>query len=650
MRAAGAGAGLTVLTLELAIAGIGIGAVAALSGLGLLVTYRATGVFNLAFGAIAMICAYLLWQTVQQWGWPIGLAAPLVLFVFAPALGLVLERLVFRPLERRAAPPAESLVVSLGVFVLLVGCAFVVWGSETHVDVPSIVPAGAVTLPGGTTVRYDTLVDLAVVAAVSIALAVVVRTRAGLVARAVVEQRSLAELARLPADRVASAGWAIGCTLAGTAGVLIAPRLRLDPYGLTLVVLETMAVAVIARLVSPAIAVVSALVLGVAQSELTRFHLVGRNAALLEALTTNLFVVALLVAVLLLPRLDEPGGDAGTAAHLAVRRELRPPRGWWVPCVVLLAIPLAFQRGDLRDAQLVPALAVILVSIVVVTGYSGQISLGQAGFAGLGALLAAKLAAGGFWFLPELPDLLALVVGALLVVPIGLLTGWPAIRRRGLFLALTTFAVGSVVSRFVFTQSSFVSGVTVSLPEPFTGNRAYYLFELVCLGGALVLVRNLHRGRLGRALLAVRDDEDGASATGIDVRRLKVFVFAVSAALAGLGGVLLSQSLRAFDAATFDPIQSLIWFAAVVVFGVDSAAGAVIAAAAIIGLDNGVTPGASTIAIGAAALLLGRMPGGVLYTMRRAGAAVWARTEGRPPLTPVRLSAAGRAALARLNR
>ena len=640
-----------MLTLELAIAGIGIGAVAALSGLGLLVTYRATGVFNLAFGAIAMICAYLLWQTVQQWGWPIGLAAPLVLLGFAPALGLALERLVFRPLERRAAPPSESLVASLGVFVLLVGCAFVVWGSETHVDTPTIVPAGAVRLPGGTNVRYDTIVDLAVVAAVSIALAVVVRTRAGLVARAVVERRSLAELAGLPADRVASAGWAIGSTLAGTAGVLIAPRLRLDPYGLTLVVLETMAVAVIARLISPVIAVVSALVLGVLQSELTRFHLAGRNGALLDALTTNLFVVALLVAVLLLPRLDEPGGaDAGETAHLAVRRELRPPRGWWIPCVVLLAIPLAFQRGDLRDAQQVPALAVILVSLVVITGYTGQISLGQAGFAGLGALLAAKLAAGQLWFLPKLPDLLAILVGALLVIPVGLLTGWPAIRRRGLFLALTTFAVGSVVSRFVFTQSSIVSNVRVSLPAPFTGDRVFYLFELACLAGALLLVRNLHRGRLGRALLAIRDDEDGARAAGIDVRRLKVFVFAISSALAGLGGILLSQALRAFDAATFDPIQSLIWFAAVVVFGVDSAAGAVLAAAAIIGLDAGVTPGASTIAIGAAALLLGRMPGGLLYTMRRLGTALAERTEAQPPLAPVRLSAAGRAALERISR
>jgi branched-chain amino acid transport system permease protein len=639
-----------MLTLELAIAGIGIGAVAALSGLGLLVTYRATGVFNLAFGAIAMICAYLLWQTVQQWGWPIGVAAPLVLLVFAPALGLVLERLVFRPLERRAAPPSESLVASLGVFVLLVGCAFVVWGSETHVDVPTIVPAGAVQL-GDISIRYDTIVDLAVVAVVCIALAIVVRTRAGLVARAVVERRSLAELTGLPADGVVLAGWAIGSTLAGTAGVLIAPRLRLDPYGLTLVVLETMAVAVIARLISPVVAVVSALVLGVAQSELTRFHLAGRNGALLDALTTNLFVVALLVAVLLLPRLDEPGGaDAGAAAHLAVRRELRPPRGWWIPCVVLLAIPLAFQMGDLRDAQQVPALAVILVSIVVVTGYTGQISLGQAGFAGLGALLAAKLAAGQLWFLPQLPDVLAVFVGALLVVPVGLLTGWPAIRRRGLFLALTTFAVGSVVSRFVFTQSSFVTSVRVSLPTPFTGDRAFYIFELLCLGGALLLVSNLHSGRLGRALLAIRDDEDGARAAGIDVRRLKVFVFAVSAGLAGLGGVLLSQSLRAFDAATFDPIQSLIWFAAVVVFGVDSAAGAVIAAAAIIGLDAGVTPGASTIAIGAAALLLGRMPGGLLYTLRRAGAYVSERADEPPPLPPARLSPAGRAVLEKLPR
>jgi branched-chain amino acid transport system permease protein len=317
---------------------------------------------------------------------------------------------------------------------------------------------------------------------------------------------------------------------------------------------------------------------------------------------------------------------------------------------VLLAIPLAFQGADLRNAQQVPALAVILVSLVVVTGYTGQLSLGQAGFAGLGALFAAKLAAGQLPLFPELPGLLAVFVGAVLVIPVGWLTGWPAIRRRGLFLALTTFAVGSVVSRFVFLQSSFVSDVRISLPAPFIGDRAFYLFELACLGGALLLVSNLHQGRLGRALLAVRDDEAGALATGIDVRRIKVFVFSVSAALAGLGGVLLSQSLRAFDAPSFDPIQSLIWFAAVVVFGIDSAAGAVIAAAAIVGLDAGFTPGASTIAIGTAALLLGRMPGGVLYSLRRLAAYVSARTDDTGELPPVRLSAAGRAAMSRLPR
>jgi branched-chain amino acid transport system permease protein len=472
------------------------------------------------------------------------------------------------------------------------------------------------------------------------------------VSRAVVERRELAELAGLPADRVAAAGWAIGSMLAATAGVLLAPRLRLDPYGLTLVVLETMAVAVIARLASPARAVLAALALGVIQSELTRVHLSGRNGAMLQALTTNLFVVALLVAVLVLPTLDEPRGtDGGSTARLAVRRELPPPRGWWLPCVMLLVIPIAFSSVDLRTALAVPALAVIAVSIVLVTGYSGQISLGQAGFAGLGALFVAKLAAGDFAFVPELPSLLAFIVGPLLVVPVGLLVGWPAIRRRGLFLALTTFAVGSVVSRFVFVQTFFVSGVHIGPPWPFDGDRSFYVLELSCLGGCLVLVRNMHRGRLGRALLAVRDDEAGARASGVDVRRLKVMVFAVSAAIAGLGGALLAAGSRAFDAGAFDPIQSLIWFAAVVVFGVDSAAGAVLAAAAIVGVDAAFTAGASTVAIGVAALLLGRLPGGLLYTGRRLAAALSERARAtRPPLTPVRLSPAGRALLTRSGR
>ncbi len=646
-----------MVAFELALAGVGVGAVAALAGLGLLVTYRTTGVFNLGFGAIAVAAAYLLWQAVRVWHWPLAGATAADLLVACPAIGLALDRAVFRPLQRRAAPPEESLVASLGVFVLIVGGVTLLWGSQARPDAPALASATTYKLFGSTTIRKDTLLDLEAVLVVAAALAIVMRTRAGLVARAVVSRRELAELAGVNADRVSAFAWAIGSMLAGLAGILLAPTLRLDPYGLTLVVLETMAVVIVARLASPAWVILTGLAIGIVQSELTQFHPAGhRVRILLQALSSNLFVVVLLLALLAVRGLDrselirQPA--ASITARLAGRRDLPPPRGWWVPSLLLLGIPFLLSGSDLRAVQQVPAFAVIFVSIVLVTGYAGQISLGQAGLAGLGALFAAKLAEGQVPGVPRLPALVAGAASIVLVGLFGLLASWPAIRRRGLVLALTTFGIATVVARFVFGQPDFVSDLKIGPPSPFTGDRSFYLFELACLGLALLVVRNHHRGRLGRALLSVRDDEAGADACGVDAHRLRIWAFAVSSGLAAMGGVLLAESARAFDATTFDPIQGLIWFAAVVVFGIDSAAGAVLGAALIVGMDTTLTAGVSTLVIGVGAVLLGRLPGGLLFSVRRLLAAVEARLS--PPSTtmagqPVRLSAAGRAMKARLH-
>jgi branched-chain amino acid transport system permease protein len=643
-----------VTAADLALAGLGLGAVTALAGLGLLVTYRVTGVFNLAFGAVAALAAELLRHAVRVWGWPAMPAAALIVLVVCPALGVAVSVLVFRPLERRRAGTAESLVASLGVFVVIVGVISVVWGTQSWPDAPALFPATSLGLPFGTRIRRDSLAALVIVAVVGGGLAVLLRTRAGLVARAVVEDRDLAEMAAVDTDRVSMTAWAGGWALAGLAGILIAPSVRLDPYGLTLVVLGTMAVAVIARLSNPLVAIGAALVIGVAQSELTQFHPTGTAGVLLRALSSNLYAVALLVALLAMAHLADDDRGRSITSRLARRHELRPPTGWWIPAVIVLAAPLLLSGAELRDAERVPALAVIFLSIVVVTGYTGQISLGQAGFAGLGALLAARLAHGGLWFLPEIPALAALVVAALATALFGALIARPAVRRRGLFLALTTFAVGSIISRFVFAQPTFVAGVHIGLPPPFATERGFYLLEVVVLSVALLVVRNHHRGRLGRALLAVRDDEPGAEAVGVDSHRLRIWAFTVSTGLAAAGGVLLASSERAFDAGTFDPVQSLIWFAAVMVFGIDSAMGAVLGAALLVTLDVVFGTGVSTLVVGGAAVLLGRVPGGLLYLARRTAVRAFAllRASGRPvPARPdVRLSSAGRALATRVTR
>ncbi|MFC8435951.1 ATP-binding cassette domain-containing protein [Streptomyces sp. NPDC057253] len=590
---------MSSLTWDLTLAGLSVGSAAALTGVGLIVTYRATGVLNFAHGAIAMVCAYALRQCVVEWGWPLWAGAVLTLLVLAPALGVVLERFAFRPLSVLGGDPAQTLVASIGVFVLLVGGAALLWGQGARDDAPELVSAD----PWG---------QLAVVLVLAVGVGAVIRgTRFGRELRAVVDDRQLAVLGGIDADRVAAAGWAFGAFTAGLTGVLLAPYVRLDPYGLPLLVMEVVAVAVAARMRSLPVAVLVALVIGVAQSQLTRLHPSGWGEPLLQAVGANLFVVALLIASLALPRV----GTRDALPRTATAR-VPTPQGAWIVAAVLFLLPLGFAGSDLHTSVQVPALGVVLLSLVVVTGRGGQISLGQAAYAGLGALFTALLAAGRFPGLPRLPELAALALAVLLVAPLGLLTGWPAITRRGLALALATFAVGVAVSRFVFAQPYATSGLSLDRPEGFDGDRAYYVLELALLTLALLTTRALRRGRTGRALAALRDHEQGASAAGVRVPSLKLLAFVAGAALAALGGGMLAMGLRAFDPGAYDPVRSLLWFAAVVVLGADSTLGALGAAALLVGLDAGARGGVAAALIGVLAVLVGRFPGGPYEALR----------------------------------
>ena len=625
-----------MIGIDLALAGIAVGAVAALAGLGVLVTYRTTGVFNLASGGMAMIAAYALWQMVRQWHWPMVVAAPLVLLIVGPGLGLAAEWAVFRPLRRRAASTAETLVASVGLLVLLLGVASQIWGLQARQDAPSLVPSGAVDLPGGSTIDRSSLAQLAIALIAGLGLTFISRrTRAGLLARAVVDQRSLALLCGVNADRVAATGWALGGGLAGIAGVLLAPTTELSPYGLTLVVLETLAVVVIAKLVSAVAVVASALALGILQAELQQVQLSGLAQTIFGSVQTNLFVLALLIGLLLIPQLAETGAGAVSAV---ARRPVRWPR-WTVPvAVAFLGAPLLFPFTNLRTAQQVPALALIFLSMMLLTGVAGQISLGVAGYAGVGALLSAAFAAGAAG-LPRLPGPIALLFGALGAGVLGLITGYPALRRSGLALALTTFAVGTVASRFIFEQPRFTSGLAIK--EAAGGGRGFYALELGGLLLGLGLVELLTHGPVGRALRAARDSPDGARAAGVDVRTVTLAAFAFSAVLAGLGGSLLIESAGAFDSSTVDPLQGLLWFTTVIVAGADSAVAVVIAAALTVLIDSLAVPGTSLLVVGLLAALLGRLPRGVAGLFDALTGAI-RRDQLPSPDQPLRLTPAGR--------
>jgi branched-chain amino acid transport system permease protein len=625
-----------VIWVNLTVVGIAIGAIYALAGMGLVLTYKATGIFNFAYGGIAMLDAYLYWQLRSQWGVPLLVAAPVALLVAGPGMGVLLERVVFRPLERKGASESEKLVATLGVFVLCLGLAFTIWTGSVRQGA-TIVSSNAITLTKGVVLGFDQLFVILFTGAVCVALWLLFRnTHLGTEIRAVVDRRELAELAAVNANRVATFSWALGCGLAGATGVLLASGRPLDPYHFTLLVIEVFSVAVVARLVSLPLAVATGvLLLGVGQSLLSRvdltripftsIHLSKGLAEATSSLKPNLSAVILLVALLSYRRLGEGGGEGPSrslvtgrlgAARRGGRQRVGAPAVVVAVALAAVCIPFVVNDITLPYAQITVALAVIFTSIVCITGYSGQITLFQAVVAGFGAFVSARLADS-----LHIPVLISIPLGGLAAMGLGVLAGFPALKRRGLFLGLTTLALGLIVYSFVFENETFAGGaqgIVARRPSlfglSFDGPWAFYWFELVVAGLMLLLARNLSRGRLGRILAAMRDSDTAARSIGIDLRAYKLFIFGASSFIAGVGGCLLAEQSHVFNSVTsYDVFTSLLWFVAVIVAGVGSIGGAVLGAVVFELLGQVIhVPGLSRLIIAVGALFIGYLPGGSL--------------------------------------
>lgn len=616
-----------MLYWQLALAGIASGSIAALSGLGLVLTYRATGIFNFAHGAVAMFVAYLLWQTNVGWGWPLALSAIAAIVIAGPAIGIVLERFVFRPLEVRRASTSEKLVATLGVFVVLVGLAQTIWGPVHKTDTPNLFPQTVVQFTSQLYMGANQLAGFIIVLVSAAALLAMFRyTHLGRQIRAVVDRRQLADLTGVNANRVAAIAWALGCGFAGLSGALLAPQLELDPFRLTLLVIDTFGVAVVARLTSLPIAVLSGIAFGVVSSELTTW----RPPEPFDSLRPNLLVIMLLVALLVYRTLNERDEDAPSGRGLVTsgvgrERSLPARLRFLIPAaLVATLVPFSLSGQDLASAGEILSLAVVLLSITAVTGFTGNITLGQAGFAGLGALATIHLHNSGLWFLPTMPVIVAMLVSSILVGLVGALAGYSALRRRGLFLGLTTLAIGLVVYRFMFENPYFLTNLDVVRPNLFglsaDSDRAFYWFTLGCLAVVMIGVDRMRRGKLGRKLAAMRDSETGARSIGLDLRAYKLLVFSASAAIAAFGGSLLAQQTRGFSPTSigpvaFDPFHSLFWFTAVIVAGASYLSGSVVAAVLFVSLDLVLGQGGSTLVIGVLALFMSRFPSGIVGTV-----------------------------------
>ena len=658
--------------VQIALLGVIFGCLYALSAAGIVLTYRATGVFNIANFAIALLAGYLAWQLSGRWGVPLVATVPIVVLICGPGLGWLLERAVFRPLQVRRASSSEKLVAALGVTVVLLALINVVWGPGVQGTPDEPVPRlfGQTPFEIGS-LQFDTeqvglLVTVLAVAALLYVL--FQRTFLGTSIRAVVDRRELAELAAIDTNRVSQVAWMLGCTLAAVTGLII-PQGVLEPTRIIFFGIETFSVAVVARLTSVTKAILFGfLVMGLARSLLDSFEPFGAGTMagdLYEAFVLNLSSIVLFAVLVMFSKLDEIGESTGpglvgaSVGHRTSR--VGVVVGAAAGAVALLA-PGFLGGADLRLAHTVLALTVIFVSIVCITGFSGHLTLGQASIAGLGAFFTARATNGlgigiGDWelFSLQLPVLLAMLVGAGISMLAGLAAGYPALRRKGLFLGLTTLGLALIIDRFVFNTPIFQGppgSLTVSRPSLFgldlSGDTAFYFYELAVVVLMLALARNLRSGRLGRVLAAMRDSETAAQSVGIRLRRAKLFVFGVSSAMAGIGGAMLTQTNQNWDTVTFNPVLGLFWFTAVVVCGVSSLGGGVLAAVLYVVIPRllGVGIESAIGVFGLLALFVGRMPGGLVAQLGRVGRAARAQVArvyadaarpapaGDPPLVP----------------
>jgi ABC-type branched-subunit amino acid transport system ATPase component/branched-subunit amino acid ABC-type transport system permease component len=556
--------------IQFALLGLGAGAVYAMLAHGLVLIFRGSGILNLAHGAYAMLAAYTFHSLHQNRGWafPVAMVASIA---FITAIGVATDQVILRRL--RASSALTRLIATLGVLVIIQGAITVIWG-HTTVFVEPIFEARPVEVLGYV-IPSDRLWLVAFAVIGTIVLEGIWRfTRAGWITEAVSEnQRAAASLGWSP-ERVSSITWGLGAALAALAGILVTPITQLDVNKATLLVIAALAAALIAGFRSFYLTLLGGLALGVLQSLVSYYAAQTWWPDYLQTGVPDALPLLMIVAVLVIK-----GSSLPLRGHVFDRLpRVGTGRINW-PVLVALTVAGGVIISLVSDANFTAAFtatfatAIILLSLVVLVGYAGQLSLAQYALAGVGALVAARLVVDHGWPFPA-----SIGAGMLAASGIGLLFALPALRTRGINLAVTTLGLGLAVQAVVFNNVE-ISGGTDGIPvppptlfgldlDPYRHDERYAIFALLSLVIAGIAIANLRRGRTGRRMLAVRDNERAAASLGINVMGAKLHAFAVAGALAGLGGVLIGFSAPAVTMFEFNPTNSIHAVANAVIGGI----------------------------------------------------------------------------------
>lgn len=611
---------LQVGTTELLV-GLTQGLAYALLGLGIVLIYRATRVVHFGYGEVGAFGALALAKLVLDLGWPWWIAMP-VLVAAGAGIGALWELLVVRRLA--GASRLVLLVATIGIAQLMFVFQLLIPDIENIALYPT---AFEVHQPVGDFIlRGDHLAVLVVAPVVAFALAWFLnRTLLGLAIRGAAENTDAASLAGVKVKTLSTIVWAIGGALATLTFILLFPVRGVGFGGETPVLgpgllLRALIVGMVGRMVSLPLTVLGGIVFGIAEAIL--FSNVDTRAV-------ELWVFVGLVALLLI----RGAASSGTAAAaLAGRVRAVPERFAELPWVrnlprftigagVLVAVLLPLVEGSpARHFTFAKVLVyvVIAMSVTVITGWAGQLSLCQFAFVGLGAFSTAGLTARG------MPFLWAAAYAVVITTAAATAVGFPALRLRGLFLAVVTLGFAQATGNWLLANDVFRSpgrgdNPIVSRGElgPFdlTSQRTYYYLCLVVVVILAVALSRLRRSGVGRSIIAVRENEDAASACTLSPRSAKLLAFGLSGAVAGIAGALLGGLFVELRISDFGPQQSILVLTMAIIGGVGSIAGAVLGALYVIGLPN--LLGASSLVTllvsgaGLMALVL-FLPGGLL--------------------------------------
>lgn len=602
--------------LQFTLVGLSGGCVLAVAASGLVLTYTTTGVFNFAHGAVGMVAAFLYYRIHVDADVPTPIALVIVLGILAPLMGLLLERIMR---SFRGAAPGTALTVTIALTILLIGvvqAAFQAHGEQR--TSPYLFGDRHVEIIGAR-LRWDELAFFVVAVAVAIGLRYLLKsTRTGIAMRAVVDNPDLAALAGAPPITIARTSWILGSVLAAVAGVLYAPAIgALDAINLTFFVLAAYGAAVFGRLRSLPLTFLGAIILGLVQGYAP---ISFPRSEVWNHLQVGVPGIFLFLVLLALP-------EAKLTVGRLVGRDVPPvPRFSATAVRGVLFIPLvagaAYLAGDnIGDLSRGLIYGTLLLSLVLLTGYSGQISLAQYVFFGLGAFAMAKVDGGD--------SILGMGAGAAIAVPLGLIIALPALRLQGLYLALVTFALAQVSRDVIFQDTRIYGkgGVFVGRLDlfglDFSGDKAFAIlcgivFALVAIG-----VLALRRGPFGRRLAALRDSQAACATLGLDVRRTKLAVFAMSSAIAGLAGTLYGGLGFTVSQLDFEPLYNVLLFLFAYVGGITTVTGALLggllfAALPLVQSKKPELAGLVFAVIAAGAVALGKQPNGLsglLYSL-----------------------------------